>query len=185
LKKLLIFALVFLYCDFIIAQKQTFNIDDLISLSKSKFGFVKSNGTINEYYGDFNCISSDNYIFDFNVGCGNAGDVITLLVKANSEKKNTFNLYLEKGSTYYGSPAVTERKVGEFLVISENEIKGDIKLCLNKKDGCCGEEGENFTLSKISNNDSHPTINNNEDIAKNDKSQYEKEIDRNLNAKLK
>ena len=48
--------------------KKVFTINDLVELSKSKFGFVNIDKTINEYYGDFDCTSKEKYFFDFNYG---------------------------------------------------------------------------------------------------------------------
>ena len=149
MKKILIITFLFFCSSIILAQKNTYNIDDLISLSKSKFGFLKNDGSINEYYGDIDCKSSEKSIFDFIVGCGKAGDIISIFIKANTDKQNTFDLYVPKGDTYYGKTTTTEIKIGELFILSESKIKGNIKLCLNQSDGCCGEEGENFTIVKI------------------------------------
>jgi hypothetical protein len=130
-------------------QSKTYTIKDLTEFSKNKYGFIKSDKTISEYYGDFDCIDTEKSIFDFNVGCGRGGDIISILIKENSSKLNCFDLYLQKGNIYYGNQAATDIKIGEFLIISENEIRGNIKLCLEKEAACCGEEGEVFTLIKL------------------------------------
>jgi hypothetical protein len=132
-----------------LSQKNTYNIDDLISISNSKFGFLKTDGSINEYYGDIDCTSPENSFFDFNVGCGSEGDIISIVIKTNTDKLNTFDLYIPIDEIYYGETTTTEIKIGELNLLSESKINGNIKLCLNKSDGCCGEEGEVFTLVKI------------------------------------
>lgn len=149
MKKFFTIIILSLFGNFVSAQKSTFTIVDLIAMSKCQFGFVTADGSINEYYGDFDCSSTEKYTFDFNVGCGKAGDIITFVIKEDKTRKSTFGLYLKAGSIFYGKPTPVERRVGEFVVLSESKIKGSIKLCLNKSDGCCGEEGENFTLLKI------------------------------------
>ena len=133
-------------------EKETYSLSDLISFSKSKYGFVKKDGAINEFYGDFDCADSSNNLFDFNVGCGRAGDIISLIIVNNPTKKNCFDLYIPKGEKYFGGYADANKKVGEFQVVSENEIHGDIKLCMEEADGCCGEEGDSFILKRINTN---------------------------------
>jgi hypothetical protein len=150
MKKILIITFVFFCSSIILAQKNTYNIDDLISLSISKFGFLKNDGTINEYYGDIDCKSSEKSIFDFNVGCGSKGDIISIIIKTNNSKSNCFDIYIPEGDRYFGEWASSNIKVGELEVISENEIHGNIKLCMEEGSGCCGEEGEIFILKKIS-----------------------------------
>ncbi len=133
----------------VLNKKENYTLNDLISFSKSKYGFVKNDGTINEYYGDFDFLSKEN-IFDFNVGCGSLGDIISVIAMINSSKSNCFDLFIPKGQNYFGKQADSNKKVGELELISENEIHGKIKLCLEEGSGCCGEEGENFILKKIS-----------------------------------
>jgi hypothetical protein len=149
MKKLILLSYVILYGNFISAQNKVFNIDDLVGFSKSRFGFVQSNGEVNEYYGDFDCLSKEKYIFEFNVGCGRGGDKISILIRTNKDKLNTFDMFVDKGSLYYGIYASSEVKVGQLEILSDNRIKGNIKLCLYKNESCCGEEGESFILLKI------------------------------------
>jgi len=132
-----------------VPTKEAFTINDLVELSKSRYGFVNADGTINEYYGDFDCTSKDNYFFDFNVGCGSLGDIVTVFALTNKEKQNTFDLYIDKGNVYYGNILTSEKKIGELTILSNNKIKGSIKLCLDEDKGCCGEVGEIFELEKI------------------------------------
>jgi hypothetical protein len=131
-------------------KKEIILLDDFILFSKAKYGFVKNDGTINEYYGDFDFISTEKSLFDFNVGCGSKGDIISVIIKTNNSKSNCFDIYIPEGNKYYGEWANSNIKVGELEVISENEIHGKIKLCMEEGSGCCGEEGENFILKKIS-----------------------------------
>lgn len=133
-------------------EKEIFVLSDLISFSKAKFGFVKKDGAINEFYGDFDCVDAVKNIFEFNVGCGRSGDIISLIIIDNPTKNNCFDLYIPKGDKYLGGQANSNKKVGEFQVISENEIHGSIKLCLEEGSGCCGEEGENFIMKSITTN---------------------------------
>jgi hypothetical protein len=130
-------------------KKVNYTLNDLISFSKEKYGFVKNDGTINEYYGDFDFVTEEN-IFHFNVGCGSQGDIISVIFMTNDSKRNSFDLFIPKGDNYYGKPADSNKKVGEFELISDNEIHGKIKLCLEEGSGCCGEEGESFILKKTS-----------------------------------
>ncbi|HNX87482.1 MAG TPA: hypothetical protein PKH58_00245 [Paludibacteraceae bacterium] len=130
-------------------QTRTYRLEDLTEFSKNHYGFLKTDKTINEYYGDFDCIDKEKSIFNFNVGCGRGGDIISILIKENSSRLNCFDLYLQKGDIYYGNQAYTNKKIGEFLIICEDEIRGNIKLCLEKGAACCGEEGEIFTLMKL------------------------------------
>jgi hypothetical protein len=147
--KVLITIAFLLYTANTFGQTRTYTIKDLTEFSKNQYGFMKIDKTINEYYGDFECVDKEKSIFDFNVGCGRGGDIISILIKENSTKLNCFDLYLQKGNIYYGNQAVTDKKIGEFLIICENEIRGNIKLCLEKEAACCGEEGEVFTLIKL------------------------------------
>ena len=128
-----------------------FTIDDLINYSKSKYGFVDKQGDVNQYFGDLECTSVEKKQFDFTVGCGRGGDIIQISITENSSKLNCFDLYLESGALYFGEFLTAKKKIGELIIISENEIKGSIKLCLEKDSSCCGEEGEDFTLKRISN----------------------------------
>jgi hypothetical protein len=141
-------------------KKENYTLNDLISFSKAKYGFVKNDGTINEYYGDFDFVSEEN-IFDFNVGCGSHGDIISVIAMINSSKSNCFDLFIPKGESYFGKQADSNKKVGELELISENEIHGKIKLCLEEGSGCCGEEGDNFILKKISKTTEAPSNKNN------------------------
>lgn len=148
-------------------KKENYTLNDLISFSKAKYGFVKNDGTINEYYGDFDFVTEEN-IFHFNVGCGSKGDIISIIVMINDSKSNCFDLFIPKGEYYYGKPADSNKRVGEFELISDNEIHGKIKLCLEEGSGCCGEEGENFILKKISTtSESSPSENKGFTIKKN------------------
>ena len=148
-------------------KKENYILNDLISFSKAKYGFVKNDGTINEYYGDFDFVTEEN-IFHFNVGCGSQGDIISIIVMINDSKSNCFDLFIPKGENYYGKPADSNKKVGEFELISDNEIHGKIKLCLEEGSGCCGEEGENFILKKIpTTSEAAPTQNKGFTIKKN------------------
>lgn len=128
-----------------------FTIDDLVNYSKSKYGFVDKQGDVNQYFGDLECTSVEKKQFDFTVGCGRGGDIIQISITENSSKPNCFDLYLESGALYFGEFLTAKKKIGELIIISENEIKGSIKLCLEKDSSCCGEEGEDFTLKRISN----------------------------------
>ena len=131
-------------------KRDNYTLNDLISFSKAKYGFVKNDGTINEYYGDFDFVSAEKSLFDFNVGCGSKGDIISIIIKTNNSKSNCFDIYIPEGDRYFGEWASSNIKVGELEVISENEIHGNIKLCMEEGSGCCGEEGEIFILKKIS-----------------------------------
>ena len=130
-------------------KKKNYSLNDLISFSKAKYGFVKKDGTINEFYGDFEFVPKNN-IFDFNVGCGSRGDIISVIAMINSSKSNCFDLFIPEGDKYFGKNADSNKKVGELELISENEIHGQINLCMEEGSGCCGIEGENFILKKIS-----------------------------------
>lgn len=132
----------------------TSTIEDIVEISSSKFGFLLPDGTIHESYGDFDCISPEEKIFEFNVGCGRSGDIISILITPNDSKRNSFNLVLRKGDLYYGKTSTENIKIGEFNIISKDEIKGYIKLCLEEDESCCGEIGENFTLKRINTNNS-------------------------------
>jgi hypothetical protein len=127
-----------------------YTLDDIILFSNNKYGFQNKDGTINEFYGDFDIVSVEKSLFDFNVGCGGSGDFISVLVTKKISKNNLFNIYIPKGDKYFGKAADSNEKVGELEIISENEIRGYIKLCLEEGSGCCGEVGENFILKKIS-----------------------------------
>jgi hypothetical protein len=135
------------------SQLTEYSINDLIDMSQSKFGFVQPDGSISEFYGDFECTSPDESSFDLNVGCGRSGDIISVIMRKNSAKENCFDVILKKGGMYYGVPATSDKKIGEFIIVSKDEIKGSIKLCLEADASCCGEVGENFTLKKIISND--------------------------------
>ena len=137
-------------------KKENYTLNDLISFSKSKYGFVKDDGTINEYYGDFDSVDEDNK-FDFNVGCGSRGDIISVVAISNGSKTNCFDLYVPKGENYFGRQADSNKKVGELKLISEDEIHGKINLCLEENSGCCGEEGDIFILRKISTTSETPS----------------------------
>lgn len=141
-------------------KNQFVTLDDLIRFSKAKYGFVKKDGSINIYYGDFTCTSPEKKIFDFTVGCGSLGDIISIIIKKEISKTNSFNLFIPSGEVYFGKINKTEKKIGEFIVSSENEIHGSIKLCLDESSGCCGEEGETFTLKLLRSNDKLYEINN-------------------------
>jgi hypothetical protein len=143
---LLIFLLI---AQFSNAQQYKYTISDLIRISKYQFGFVEVNGAINLNYGDIECISADKSLFDFNVGCGRGGDVITILIKPNSTKPNSFDMIRQKGDKYYGIINPSDKKIGELNIKSESEIKGYINLCLSKDAACCGAEGPSFILKKI------------------------------------
>ncbi len=148
-------------------KKENYTLKDLISFSKEKYGFVKNDGTINEYYGDFDFVTEEN-IFHFNLGCGSQGDIISIIFMINDSKSNSFDLFIPKGENYYGKPTDSNKKVGEFELISDNEIHGKIKLCLEEGSGCCGEEGESFILKKISTtSEAAPTQNKGFTIKKN------------------
>ena len=149
MKIIIILASIILVSNLAFAQNKIFSFNDLVLFSKSKYGFVQKTGKINEYYGDIECKSAEKKIFDFNVGCGRGGDNISLLVKPNAQKSNHFDLYIQKGDIYFGKSITTDKKVGELFIISENQINGNIKLCLEKDAACCGEEGETFVLKKI------------------------------------
>jgi hypothetical protein len=69
-------------------------------------------------------------LFDFNVDCGRGGEVITILIKPNSIKQNSFDMIRQKGDIYYGLINPSDKKIGEMNIKSESEIKGYIKLCL-------------------------------------------------------
>ena len=131
------------------AQQKKYSVSDLIRMSKNQFGFLKTNGSINLNYGDIECISADKNLFDFNVDCGRGGDVITILIKPNSTKPNSFDMIRQKGNIYYGIINPSDKKIGELNIKSESEIKGYINLCLEKDAACCGAEGPNFILKKI------------------------------------
>ncbi len=135
------------------SQFTEYSINDLIDMSQSKFGFVQSDGSVSEFYGDFECTSPDENSFDLNVGCGRSGDIISVIMRKNSAKENCFDVILMKGGMYYGVPATSDKKIGEFIIVSKDEIKGSIKLCLEADASCCGEVGENFILKKIISND--------------------------------
>jgi hypothetical protein len=145
---LFIIALVINHFD-LYAQNKVYGIDDLILISKSQFGFVKADGTINEYYGDFEYSSEQKMLFEFNLGCGRSGDIVSLIVKLNPIIPNNFDLFIPKGGILNGKPTPEEKKVGTLILLSELEFKGNIKLCLEKGASCCGEEGENFTIRRI------------------------------------
>ena len=131
------------------AQKYNYSISDLIRISKNQFGFLKTNGTINQNYGDIECISAEKNLFDFNVDCGRGGEIITILVKPNFIKPNSFDMIRQKGQISYGKINPFDKKIGELNIKSESEIKGYINLCLEKDAACCGAEGPNFILKKI------------------------------------
>ena len=138
MKKLITIAfLVFTVNTF--GQSTTYTIKDLIEFSKSQYGFIRSDKTINEYYGDFNCTNVQKSIFDFNVGCGKCGDIISVIIRENPNKKNNFELIFVDDN----------KKIGELDIINQNKIQGNIKLCLDKGQCCCGEEGEIFILTKL------------------------------------
>ena len=132
----------------LIAQTKTFNYNDLVKISKSKLCFQRQDGSINEYYGELKCTSEVNNKFEFTIGCGQSGDIISLLIKVNPTSSDLFDLYIEKGEKYYGIITKTDKKIGNLQIISENKIKGYVKFCFEKNEGCCGEEGEKFTLLK-------------------------------------
>jgi hypothetical protein len=143
---LIIFIFLAQFCN---AQQNKYTVTDLIRISKYQFGFVKANGTINQNYGDIECISAEKSLFDFNVDCGRGGEVITILIKPNSIKQNSFDMIRQKGDIYYGLINPSDKKIGELNIKSESEIKGYINLCLEKDAACCGTEGPNFILKKI------------------------------------
>lgn len=163
---ILVFALLFAFTSFsqsnsenelhieddnIVSNKgDNYTLNDLISFSKAKYGYVSDDGTINEYYGDLDFVDAEKSLFDFNVGCGRYGDIISVIIKTNNSKSNCFDIYIPEGVRYYGELTSSNIKVGELEVISENEIHGNIKFCIEDGYGCCGEEGENFILKKIS-----------------------------------
>ncbi len=128
------------------SEQKKFTINDLVTFSTNKYGFVEHDGSINEYYGDFNSLPSEKELIEFEVGCGRGGDIVSLLVKESNTKSNSFDLFIPKGGLYYGYQASTDKKVGEFYIASENEIRGNLKLCMEKDAACCGEAGETFTL---------------------------------------
>ena len=115
-------------------KKKNYSLNDLISFSKAKYGFVKKDGTINEFYGDFEFVPKNN-IFDFNVGCGSRGDIISVIAMINSSKSNCFDLFIPEGDKYFGKNADSNKKVGELELISENEIHGQINLCMEEGNG--------------------------------------------------
>lgn len=127
----------------------SFTLEYFLELCSNKYGFVKDDGSINEYYGDLNLLSKDLGMVYFEVGCGRGGDILEFLVRANANKRNSFDLFIEPGSWYYGKRTNVEKKVGELLVVSEDEIHGEIKLCLEKEFSCCGFEGPIFILRRI------------------------------------
>jgi hypothetical protein len=83
-------------------KRDNYTLNDLISFSKAKYGFVKNDGTINEYYGDFDFVSAEKSLFDFNVGCGSKGDMISIIIKTNNSKSNCFDIYIPDGDRYFG-----------------------------------------------------------------------------------
>jgi hypothetical protein len=134
------------------SKKNIYTLNDLILFSRNNYGFLNSDGTINEFYGDIDFVSVEKNLFDFNIGCGHSGDIISVILSISDSKNNFFNIYIPKGDRYFGKPADSNVKIGELEVISENEIHGQIKLCLEEGSGCCGEIGENFIMKKISKN---------------------------------
>jgi hypothetical protein len=110
---------------------------------------LKKSGETDPYFGDIECVSEQKKLFDFNIGCGRSGDLITVLVTTNPDKQNHFDMYIQKGDTYFGERALRQIKVGELVIISDTRIEGHIRLCLEKDASCCGEEGESFVLCKI------------------------------------
>ena len=149
MKEILFVIIIFQIATTGFSQQKNYTLKDLATFSKSQYGFKQSGGKINEYYGDIECTSFEKGSFDFNVGCGRGGDIISVTIMPSTSKKNTFDMLLPKGSDYYGKQNISDKKIGELTIISQNEIKGSIKLCLEKDASCCGEEGEIFTLMKI------------------------------------
>lgn len=117
---------------------QNYSLDDLKWMFKSQFGFVSQAGELNEYYGDIDYDSKNN-IFLFNIGCGRGPDIIEIIIKPIDNKVNSFDIFIPKGNIYFGDFTTSDKKVGEFTIISENEIKGNIRLCLEKDSNCCGD----------------------------------------------
>lgn len=148
MKKIIFLLNTLFFCSFVFGQKK-YSLSDLVTFSKSQYGFLEKTGEIDQYYGDIECVSPDKNIFEFTIGCGKCGDIITLLIKENSSKPNSFDLYIQKGDIYFGKSATSNKKVGELLVISESELIGNIKLCMEKDYCCCGEHGQSFVLKKI------------------------------------
>lgn len=151
MKKLLLISILLLSILFLDAQVKRYSLSDLKQFAKNQYGFVQPNNDIDQYYGDIECVSQEEGIFEFNVGCGRGGDIVKLLVKENNVKPNYFDLFISKGDIYYGVISKIDKKVGELFVKSENEISGNLKLCLEKNASCCGDVGSNFLLKKIKN----------------------------------
>ncbi len=93
------------------AQQHNYLIPYLIRMSKIQFGFLKTNGSINQKYGDIECISDEFFLFDFNVDCGRGGEIITILVKPNFTKPNSFDMIRQKGEIYYGKINPFDKKL--------------------------------------------------------------------------
>ena len=133
-------------------QENSFSTTDLISFSKYKWAFLEKDSTLNEYYGDIECVDQSKSLFDFYINCGRSGDIISIIISKNPLKNNCFELFIPKGKLYYGKFIDSTTKIGEIIICSENKIKGYIKLCLEKSASCCGTgENENFVLIKTSN----------------------------------
>ena len=77
MKIIIILTSIIIVSNLAFAQNKIFSFNDLVLFSKSKYGFVQKTGKINEYYGDLECKSAEKKIFDFNIGCGRGGVIIS------------------------------------------------------------------------------------------------------------
>lgn len=132
-----------------LGDRSIFSLDDLFKLSNDKYGFLGEDGTIDLYYGDFDLVSAENCLFDFQVGCGSRADIVRIGVKIHPSKVNSFIIYVPQGGLHFGSLANRPTEIGELTVLSESVIHGRIELCLEKDSGCCGPGDGHFSLKRI------------------------------------
>ena len=133
----------------VLGHRGMFSLDDLFELSKDKYGFIEEDGTVDPYYGDFDLVSAENSLFDFQVGCGSRADIVRIGVKIHPSKVNCFIIYIPQGGLHFGSLVNRPTEIGELTVLSESEIHGRIELCLEKGSSCCGPGDGHFSLKRI------------------------------------
>ena len=116
-----------------------YSLDDLIRITKYKFNIVDKDGKINANYGELRCTNLGAHTFEFTVGCGSCGDIIEVIIQKNQFKDNTFDIFNPKGKKYFGEILQVDKQIGELVIISDTEIRGNLHYCVNKESGCCGD----------------------------------------------
>lgn len=109
-----------------VSERKEYYLQDLIEISKQKFGYLSTGNEVDSNYGDINH-DKINY-FDLNLGCGKCGDIVQAKLVKRSGFNNVFSIYdrYDRG------------KIGELKVLEDNHLRIWIDKCDEYEECCCG-----------------------------------------------